>query len=138
MDFLPNNPTGHSTSDKGCVDFLSRTYEECLKHHTACAPKQESGWIPTRLLDLQPRHDSHDRVALVERSDVCSVTSAAKTQYVALSHVWGSSMPFRLTKSSYAQMKTGTSVAILPQCYRDAVYMTRKLEIRYLWIDSLW
>ena len=32
----------------------------------------------------------------------------------------------------------GISVSMLPKTFQDAVYVTRILGIRYLWIDSLY
>ena len=41
------------------------------------------------------------------------------------------------TSENYQLNRKGVSLASLPKSFRDAVDFTRKLEIRYLWIDSL-
>ncbi|VUC27695.1 unnamed protein product [Clonostachys rosea] len=132
-DELLESPEG----DKDSLQFLSHRFETCIKEHTACGLAQTSGWIPTRLLDVKLAGSARDCIALVERSDVQATMAYEKAKYLTLSHVWGSSMPLCLTKHNYLDMKTGVPVDTLPQCYKDAVYIARKLDIRYLWIDSL-
>ncbi|KAH8203870.1 hypothetical protein TruAng_001934 [Truncatella angustata] len=137
LDLANNEFLESSEGDNDYLQFLSHEFETCIKEHTACGLAQASGWIPTRLLDVQPAGSAYDCVALVERSDVQATIAHEKFEYLTLSHVWGSSMPLCLTKCNYLEMKTGVPAETLPQCYKDAVYIARKLHIRYLWIDSL-
>lgn len=57
--------------------------------------------------------------------------------YMTLSHCWGRADCLKLTTDNYAQLLQSIPLALLPQLYQDAVYITRQLGIRYLWIDSL-
>lgn len=57
--------------------------------------------------------------------------------YMTLSHCWGHAECLKLTTSNYSQMMDAIPLQTLPQLYQDAVYVSRKLEMRYLWIDSL-
>jgi hypothetical protein len=61
------------------------------------------------------------------------------TQYLTLSHCWGtaSSRPPMLTTENIAQLRCSLSTTMLTQTYRDAVIATRRLGFSYLWIDSL-
>ncbi|KAI8656881.1 HET domain-containing protein [Fusarium sp. Ph1] len=43
----------------------------------------------------------------------------------------------KLTTDNYDQMVKGVPSPQLPQLYQDALYVTRSLGVRYLWIDSL-
>lgn len=61
-----------------------------------------------------------------------------RVKYLTLSHVWGSTNPLSLTKINYSSMKIGIQVDLLPQCFVDAICIARRLDVRYLWIDSLW
>jgi hypothetical protein len=58
-------------------------------------------------------------------------------QYAALSHCWGISKSLELKNDNEALMKQSVPWDSLPQTYRDAVSVCRKLGINYLWIDSL-
>lgn len=57
--------------------------------------------------------------------------------YIALSHCWGNSKPFLTTRGTFDDMKDGFLPEHAPATFRDAITVTRKLGIRYLWIDSL-
>ncbi|KAL1626125.1 hypothetical protein SLS54_002959 [Diplodia seriata] len=61
-------------------------------------------------------------------------------RYAALSYVWGVSLqeqPVHLSKESQERLTHGIPEDKLPPTIKDAVFVTRKLEIRYLWVDAL-
>lgn len=109
-------------------------------HHTCVSPS-ESGQLPTRLVDLCrliPEEFGPDTVRLIEPTKT--------VEYTALSHCWGPSIregtpvprPWVTTSDNLDdRMKKGFSVVDLPDTFRDAIIVTRKLGKRYLWIDSL-
>ncbi|KAF2670488.1 HET-domain-containing protein, partial [Microthyrium microscopicum] len=57
--------------------------------------------------------------------------------YASLSHCWGTSSHPLTTKATLESRKRGFPVAELAQTFQDAIFVTRALGIRYLWIDSL-
>lgn len=57
--------------------------------------------------------------------------------YVVLSHRWGNYQPFVTNSETLEQNLQYISLLSLPKTFRDAIYITRGLGIRYLWIDSL-
>lgn len=61
-------------------------------------------------------------------------------KYVTLSHCWGKTKsPLLLTQETYASHTSlnGIPVSQLPRTFQDAIMVTRKLGVRYLWVDSL-
>ncbi|KAH7349168.1 heterokaryon incompatibility protein-domain-containing protein [Pyrenochaeta sp. MPI-SDFR-AT-0127] len=104
---------------------------ECFEKHENC-PKTMSGVLPSRVLDLTQLSDLMDMVRIKE-------TGPAETaQYVALSYCWGPNGQVKmLKKASLSEFKTAIFVRELPQTLQDAILVTRKLGIRYLWIDAL-
>jgi hypothetical protein len=58
-------------------------------------------------------------------------------QYVALSHVLGTSKNSILESGNEASMKHAIPWDSLPQTYRDTIWVCQRLDIEYLWIDSL-
>lgn len=62
-----------------------------------------------------------------------------KSAYIALSYCWGLSMPTggTTTKSSIEMHLQGISMSSLPLTIQDAVAATRRLGVRYMWIDAL-
>jgi hypothetical protein len=57
-------------------------------------------------------------------------------EYFALSHCWGDKVSTKLTKANLESMRM-FEVSTLPKNFRDAICISQKLGIRYLWIDSL-
>jgi hypothetical protein len=85
--------------------------------------------MPTRVLDVWDSEASQI-VTLVE-------TQGARGQYIALSHCWRKSNLLVMTRANLEDMKRGFRPEQTPATFRDAIIFTRKLGIRYLWIDSL-
>ena len=71
---------------------------------------------------------------LIERNDN---TAAKKGRYVALSYSWGRPPFVTTTLDNIRQHKRGMPVADLPNTIRDAIKVSHKLAIAFLWIDSL-
>lgn len=106
------------------ISLMKHWINECATNHAECSQLQQS--LPSRVLDLQ----GQQKVRLVNGA-------GQQEQYVALSHCWGRSPVFTTTKSTLTARKAGFYIDELPQTFRDAIVLTRKLGIRYLWIDSL-
>ncbi|KAF4982594.1 hypothetical protein FZEAL_1826 [Fusarium zealandicum] len=120
--------------------IVRKWLHDCDSKHTDCQFDGEST-LPTRLVDLGSLE--HPILRLVETES--RVPSDSK--YVALSHRWGdmkNNRPFctRLEDSSgkghdFESFKQAIPYADVPQTFRDAIETTRRLGVRYLWIDSL-
>jgi hypothetical protein len=80
---------------------------------------------PTRLIDV-----SGEQPCLVN-------TSNDQGPYIALSHCWGEIQPITTTTSSINTHVESVPFDTLPKMFQDAVHITRRLNIKYLWIDSL-
>jgi hypothetical protein len=82
--------------------------------------------IPQRLIAVT------GRLRLVEL-DVME----ADEKYAALSHCWGGSLGLTTTKANVRAFRRTLEAEVLPRTFRDAIELTRKLQIDYLWIDAL-
>ncbi|KAK0638518.1 heterokaryon incompatibility protein-domain-containing protein, partial [Cercophora newfieldiana] len=100
--------------------------DDCNKSHPQCSLSSNPPQLPTRLLDL---HASEDTVRLID-------TRGTKViPYIALSYCWGNdSLPLTLSETTLPQ---NHQIASFPPSFQDAIRLTRALNIRYLWIDSL-
>lgn len=58
-------------------------------------------------------------------------------RYLTLSHCWGKVIPPRLTLKTLDTWHIRLPDEELPQTFRDAIWLTRELGERYLWIDSI-
>lgn len=82
--------------------------------------------MPTLLVDVCPNDkDLH----FVRLHDVQSQTM----NYVAFSYCWGGSQPAATTTLNFGSYLDSLNVETLPQSIQDAIWVTRKLGIRYLW-----
>ncbi|KAM7197064.1 Heterokaryon incompatibility protein (HET) domain containing protein [Naviculisporaceae sp. PSN 640] len=134
----PLLPQGTSTEDQSCIKFLVQALSDCLSKHPLCTPGNIDNWLPTRLLDVSPlSQNSTDAIVLIERDDVRKLPGPHGAQYFTLSHVWGKSIPSKLTRDNYFDRKKCIRLDELPRCFRDAVKMTRTLGGKYLWLDAL-
>lgn len=106
---------------------------ECTTAHETCERDASvfSVKLPRRLLCVR-NDDEGDSVRLVE-------TEGKHGAYCALSHCWGpvDKQPIRTLRSNIQDHYCDISFGSLPQTFRDAVVLTRALDIDYLWIDSL-
>jgi hypothetical protein len=66
-----------------------------------------------------------------------SNTLSHTPRYVTLSYCWGGTTAYKLEQLTMATMKSGFTSTILPKTLRDAITVTRELDISYIWIDSL-
>lgn len=57
--------------------------------------------------------------------------------YAALSYCWGGHLPLRTTRLNVDKHRDAISWTALPRTFQDAISVTRKLSISYIWIDSL-
>ncbi|OAL00740.1 HET-domain-containing protein [Phaeosphaeriaceae sp. SRC1lsM3a] len=104
-------------------------YEECQSSHPMCklsAPL--SAFTPTRLVEIIG--NGHIMLRLCERLETCE-------PYSAISHCWGDSQPLTLTRDTTSDLFHGISLKRLPKTFQDAIAVTRRFGLRYLWIDSL-
>ncbi|KAF2124911.1 HET-domain-containing protein [Dothidotthia symphoricarpi CBS 119687] len=85
--------------------------------------------IPGRLIELQ--YGDTLRVC-----DSSSILPSDKS-FAALSYVWGASQDFILLSTNIDSLMRGFTPEKLPQTIRDAVTVTRRVGLRYLWVDAL-
>jgi hypothetical protein len=57
--------------------------------------------------------------------------------YAALSYCWGGAQPVQTTAATINAMMNGIKCETFPKTLQDAIEATRKLQLRYLWVDSL-
>ncbi|KAF2645972.1 HET-domain-containing protein [Massarina eburnea CBS 473.64] len=121
--------------------------------------------VEKELIELKPKWDARKAVGydwptwemwLVKREDgdgawVMSFVDEEKAKmlgygkkglreawiYVSLSYCWGRSRQFTTTRATIEERKRGIIIADIPTTYQDIIFLTRALNIRYLWIDSL-
>jgi hypothetical protein len=82
--------------------------------------------LPTRLIDVTPTNPT------------LHITRHGEPgHYAALSHCWGGPQQGQTTRATLKAWTGGIPISDLPQTILDAVIVTRKLGLHFLWVDSL-
>lgn len=127
----------HLGSDEA-FDLANKWMQECKSKHNSCQlayhkPNEIScadraARVPVRLIhviDGQPPR-------LVDNSSL-----EYPARYVALSYVWGKHQDYVLIESSKEHMYKALAVDRLPQTIVDALLVTLRLGLSYIWVDAL-
>lgn len=111
-----------------------------MSAHEACWPlstnssrngeNHEIAKLPTRVLDIGTHDQPMNRVRLLESGNLLG-------RYVCLSHRWGQLPKLQTTRATLKAFQRALPMAHMPQTFRDAIEVTRRLGFQYLWIDSL-
>jgi hypothetical protein len=85
--------------------------------------------LPSRVIDVGV--SGGDELRLVDSSGIEGLDLV--NGYATLSHCWGNVERTTTTSGNLESMQRGFDVAVLSPTFRDAVLVSRGLEIRYLW-----
>jgi hypothetical protein len=106
--------------------FVENLLSGCSGQHKIC--RAITSFLPKRILDVERFPET---IRLVE------TRSNSTGKYVALSYCWGTPGPPTTKISSLKERLLAIQVSSLPMVFTDAISLTRKLGLRYIWIDSL-
>ncbi|KAH6865560.1 heterokaryon incompatibility protein-domain-containing protein [Alternaria rosae] len=136
-----SNPLPEPFSDKA-FNLIKLWLHRCLGSHEHCRTASTNK-LPSRVIDVGPADGSQNPFLHV--SSECSTydkLSDVSQRYIALSYCWGSHLwagkdAQVTTASSLEARRRGIRITDLPQTIHDAVVITRRLGVRYLWVDAL-
>ncbi|RYP32142.1 hypothetical protein DL767_005378 [Monosporascus sp. MG133] len=84
--------------------------------------------LPTRIIDVGTLGSDYVRLRITNGN--------VRGKYIALSHRWHNDTPTTI-KENVHDRRSAIKLSSLPQIYQDAILLTRKLHVRFIWIDSL-
>ncbi|KAK4197949.1 heterokaryon incompatibility protein-domain-containing protein [Triangularia verruculosa] len=128
----PKITVGDWLSDE-IVSKVSRWLKLCRQGHDICSsPRsalQKKQWYPSRLIAVQT-----GSVRLIE-----TIETTLTGPYLTLSHRWpaDASVYTQLKQDNLSSLKKGVEVTCLSRVFQDAIVITRRLGVDYIWIDSL-
>ncbi|KAI1192544.1 HET-domain-containing protein [Nemania serpens] len=102
--------------------------QNCIQNHPECS-HPASEFVPTRLLKIWTSQGTR-LIQLIE-------PNGSPVRYAALSYCWGGEQDVRTTQHTFSRHRTRIDFQGLPQTIKDAVIVTEKLGIEYLWVDAL-
>lgn len=118
--------------DSACdanFELAKRWLRECLSSHPLCGTISASP-LPTRLIDIGKGISPPNPRLFIS-------AAGANGRYAALSYCWGTSQNNILTKANLKDKNERIPLSSLPKTIHDAVEITRKLGLQYLWVDAL-
>ncbi|CAG8980064.1 hypothetical protein HYALB_00013389 [Hymenoscyphus albidus] len=101
--------------------------EKCQKSHKGCSQARIRTPAPTRLIQVGSASED-PKLCLAHPGDC---------EWAALSYCWGGHSNFTLTKDRLDSFQMGMPYEEFPKTIQDAILVTRALEIKYLWVDTL-
>jgi Heterokaryon incompatibility protein (HET) len=117
-----------NTASPSSFSWVVETLDRCVTSHKQCNHIVHTK-LPTRVLDLGDS-DAPLLVKLLEPKGI-------EARYICLSHCWGTTQTIKTTEGNISTHKQGIVFKSFPKTFQDAISFTRKLGVRYLWIDSL-
>ncbi|CAG9982872.1 unnamed protein product [Clonostachys byssicola] len=120
--------TGH----EAVAQLAKEWHEECKASH-ACGDfyqHRQAGWYPKRLVHVGQDGQS-PRLVLRDEDDLHG-------PYATLSHCWGENPEFfMLNAGNLEDLRKELPLERLAASFRDAILTCQRLQIPYVWIDSL-
>lgn len=86
-------------------------------------------YLPSRLIQLC----DEGGLRIVKTSAI----EGHEPKFAALSYVWGTNQTFILLSTTEEMLTTGFGTEQLPKTIEDAVTVTRRIGIKYIWVDAL-
>ena len=114
-----------SSSDR-CFNLAKNWLQKCQDNHEMCRAAQATS-LPTRVIYLG-KSDEELRLC---------ITHGTSAKYATLSHCWGQITLPTLSMNNIQRLQLAIDFSVLPKSFQDAMTVTRRLGVQYLWIDSL-
>ncbi|MCJ1396867.1 hypothetical protein MMC11_000057 [Xylographa trunciseda] len=119
-----------SPASEECISVAADWLRDCVTNHKICSRLlQTDQQLPTRVIDVGLASTSH-KPQLILTSGKCG-------SWAGLSYCWGGGSTFVLKTSNIQDFMRGIPLEDFPSTLRDAIIITRHLNIKYLWIDAL-
>ncbi len=113
-------------------NFRMRLFDPNYRHpaYRRSGDENDESLLPTRVLDLGDLKVLNSDLRLVEGL-------GRRGHYCTLSYRWGGFQEFLTEKGSYESRLDCIKFLELPKLFQEAVLVTRRIGVRYLWIDAL-
>ena len=131
-DATPEDPGGEYSlleysGDTSIAAQIKEWMKACAESHEDC--KRSNFPLPSRVIDVGDTAYDAPRLYISNGQEA--------EPYVALSYCWGKEKSDVLTEERLTDFKKVIPNSALPATVFDAIQMTRRLSLRYLWVDAL-
>ncbi|RSL40292.1 hypothetical protein CEP54_016152 [Fusarium duplospermum] len=156
-DFTHNTSNPRSMWSLASRNRIISWLNDCTECHSNCNQKRNSDLrLPKRLIDVDPdgdisRHLTSEvkseaefeqlTLSIMPKVRILETSHLTNPRYLTLSHRWDPNPTILLTSEILSQFSQAipTSLLDLPgsKTFREAIFVTRCLGYRYLWIDAI-
>ncbi|ERF74718.1 hypothetical protein EPUS_04887 [Endocarpon pusillum Z07020] len=148
-EHIPTRPLAACVNSESTYRMIREWILACVSTHDVCQRALRHGSpptkppeaamvtsetqapLPSRLIEVLK--ESEDGILQLRLRDTRGLTGC----YAALSHCWGSTHHLSTSISSLKERLTNIDFTKLPKTFQDAVTVTSRVGMKYLWIDSL-
>jgi hypothetical protein len=127
--YFPGRDIGLNSASDANFELARSWLRGCLSSHPLCGTIGASP-LPTRLIYIGDG-------ASPQTPCLCIPAAGASGRYAALSYCWGTAQNNILTKANLKDKTEKIPLSDLPKTILDAVEITQKLGLQYLWVDAL-
>jgi hypothetical protein len=127
--FITSRPINIDPASEASFALYRSWLANCRNGHSNCEVFT-SVFRPLRLIEISDEAGILN-LRLSEDKD------GPVVDYTALSYRWGQSQLAATTISNVEQRKTGLDIDGLPLTIQDAIKVTARLGLRYIWVDSI-
>ncbi|APA07448.1 hypothetical protein sscle_03g022180 [Sclerotinia sclerotiorum 1980 UF-70] len=114
------------------IELVENWILNCKAKHPVCAASHAERPLPTRVIYIDADSQSLPKHARILE------TQGRSGYYASLSYCWGDGPDdHKTTKRNIRERRNRLIVEDLPQTLKDAILVTRKLGLQYIWIDSI-
>ncbi|SJL09370.1 uncharacterized protein ARMOST_12748 [Armillaria ostoyae] len=123
--FIDHRPVLLDVDSPLAYSLIKERIDDCLLHE--CCHQSQNVCLPIRVIDCK----DPDYPCLF-------ISNNIEADYAVLSYVWGcKSQPHCTTTQNLESYINGIPLANIPKTIIDAIIVTQKLGLRYLWVDAL-
>jgi hypothetical protein len=135
--FVSTRPVVAEAACKENFQLARKWFKQCRESHDSCL-RSSLDFMPKRLIEIA-RDNGLESIGGRWRLRLHHPNKSKEPvqPYVAPSYCRGQDQQFKLTRGTIESMSNEIMWQDLPQTLKDAIYVTRELHIRFLWIDSL-
>lgn len=126
-EYVQWDPPERDVLSQASFDRTGAWLRECVGKHRTCPGPGITADLPKRVLDVSGEADIRLHSSSLDES----------ARYACLSYCWGKTRNLKTEKGNVEQHQKLILLKDLPQSIQDDVAVTRRLGIRYLWVDSL-
>lgn len=127
------SPQNSEADIDSLVKLIQGWHQDCINHHDSCS--NPTTFVPTRLIEVGASDGS------VEPRLRETTPQDQGERYIAMSYCWGvqnsQNQNLETTDDNFNDHLNQIPLINFPQVLQHAILVTRRLGIRYIWIDAL-